>query len=84
MRELGDPVADAPVAAALDRGGAATPGRARLAALPTDVGIGRPFGREPLTSLFRFERGGERVPFDIPDHLAAPGTFWRDSGIRVA
>ena len=28
MRGLGDPVADAPVAAALDRGGAATPARA--------------------------------------------------------
>jgi hypothetical protein len=29
-----------------------------------------PFGRELLTSLFKFERGGERAPFDIPDHLA--------------
>jgi len=32
--------------------------------------LARPFGRELLTSLFRFERGGERAPFDIPDHLA--------------
>jgi len=32
--------------------------------------LARPFGRELLTSLFRFERGGERAPFDIPDDLA--------------
>jgi hypothetical protein len=32
--------------------------------------LARPFGRELLDSLFRFERGGVRAPFDIPDHLA--------------
>jgi hypothetical protein len=30
----------------------------------------QPFGRELLRGLFRLERGGERAPFDIPDHLA--------------
>ena len=30
----------------------------------------RPFGRDLLTRVFRLERGGERAPFDIPDHLA--------------
>ncbi|MGA8252350.1 MAG: oxygenase MpaB family protein [Mycobacterium sp.] len=30
----------------------------------------RPFGRDLLHGLFRLERGGERAPFDIPDHLA--------------
>jgi ER-bound oxygenase mpaB/B'/Rubber oxygenase, catalytic domain len=28
------------------------------------------FGRELLESAFAFERGGERAPFDMPDHLA--------------
>jgi hypothetical protein len=28
------------------------------------------FGRELMTSSFRVVRGGERPPFDIPDHLA--------------
>jgi hypothetical protein len=32
--------------------------------------LARPFGRELLCSLFRFERGGVRAPFDIPDYLA--------------
>jgi hypothetical protein len=32
--------------------------------------LARPFGRELLDSLFRFERGGVRAPFDLPDHLA--------------
>ena len=30
----------------------------------------RPFGNDLLHGLFRLERGGERAPFDIPDHLA--------------
>jgi len=30
----------------------------------------RPFGYDLLHGLFRLERGGERAPFDIPDHLA--------------
>jgi hypothetical protein len=29
-----------------------------------------PFGRDLLDALFKLERGGERAPFDIPDHLA--------------
>ena len=29
-----------------------------------------PFGRDLLNALFTLERGGERAPFDIPDHLA--------------
>ena len=32
--------------------------------------LARPFGRDLLDALFRLERGGERPPFDIPDHLA--------------
>jgi ER-bound oxygenase mpaB/B'/Rubber oxygenase, catalytic domain len=32
--------------------------------------IARPFGRDLLNALFKLERGGERPPFDIPDHLA--------------
>jgi hypothetical protein len=32
--------------------------------------IARPFGRDLLDALFKLERGGERPPFDIPDHLA--------------
>ena len=32
--------------------------------------VARPFGRELLDALFKLERGGERPPFDIPDHLA--------------
>ena len=28
------------------------------------------FGRDLLDALFKLERGGERAPFDIPDHLA--------------
>ena len=32
--------------------------------------LARPFGRDLLAALFRLERGGERPPFDIPDHLA--------------
>ncbi len=30
----------------------------------------RPFGRELMQGLFALERGGQRAPFDIPDHLA--------------
>jgi hypothetical protein len=29
-----------------------------------------PVGRDMLDSLFKLERGGERAPFDMPDHLA--------------
>ncbi|MCV7099311.1 oxygenase MpaB family protein [Mycobacterium palustre] len=29
-----------------------------------------PFGRNLLHGIFRLERGGERAPFDMPDHLA--------------
>jgi ER-bound oxygenase mpaB/B'/Rubber oxygenase, catalytic domain len=32
--------------------------------------IAHPFGRDLLRGLFRLERGGERAPFNIPDHLA--------------
>ncbi|HWS94706.1 MAG TPA: hypothetical protein VN306_20115, partial [Mycobacterium sp.] len=32
--------------------------------------MARPFGRELVRGIFAVERGGERVPFDIPDHLA--------------
>ncbi|MCW2654965.1 MAG: hypothetical protein JWR32_5941 [Mycobacterium sp.] len=32
--------------------------------------IARPFARELLRELFTLERGGERAPFAIPDHLA--------------
>jgi hypothetical protein len=32
--------------------------------------MARPFGRDLLDALFTLERGGERAPFDIPDHLA--------------
>jgi ER-bound oxygenase mpaB/B'/Rubber oxygenase, catalytic domain len=30
----------------------------------------RPFGNDLLHGLFRLQRGGQRAPFDIPDHLA--------------
>ena len=32
--------------------------------------MARPLGRELVRGMFAFERGGERAPFDIPDHLA--------------
>jgi ER-bound oxygenase mpaB/B'/Rubber oxygenase, catalytic domain len=32
--------------------------------------MARPFGRELVRGIFALERGGERAPFDIPDHLA--------------
>jgi hypothetical protein len=32
--------------------------------------IVRPFGRELLLEMFKLERGGERAPFALPDHLA--------------
>ena len=32
--------------------------------------MARPFGHELVDGLFKLERGGERAPFDIPDHLA--------------
>ena len=32
--------------------------------------LARPFGRELVRGIFAAERGGERAPFDIPDHLA--------------
>jgi hypothetical protein len=32
--------------------------------------IARPFGYDLVHGLFRLERGGERAPFDMPDHLA--------------
>ena len=32
--------------------------------------LARPFGHELLDGLFKLERGGERAPFDMPDHLA--------------
>jgi hypothetical protein len=32
--------------------------------------LARPFGRELLRALFTLERGGDRAPFAIPDHLA--------------
>ncbi len=32
--------------------------------------MARPLGRELVRGMFAVERGGERVPFDIPDHLA--------------
>lgn len=37
------------------------------------AGIVRPFGKELLRGLFELERGGDRAPFDIPEHLA---TSW--------
>jgi ER-bound oxygenase mpaB/B'/Rubber oxygenase, catalytic domain len=30
----------------------------------------RPFGHDLLHGMFRLQRGGERAPFDIPNHLA--------------
>jgi ER-bound oxygenase mpaB/B'/Rubber oxygenase, catalytic domain len=39
--------------------------------------IARPFGYDLVHGLFRLERGGERAPFDIPDHLARS---WELSG----
>lgn len=30
----------------------------------------RPFGKDLLHGLFRLQRGGQRAPFDLPDHLA--------------
>jgi hypothetical protein len=39
--------------------------------------LARPFGRELMQGLFKLERGGERAPFDIPDHLASR---WEVSG----
>jgi ER-bound oxygenase mpaB/B'/Rubber oxygenase, catalytic domain len=41
--------------------------------LPRDelmLRLAAPFGRELLDAGFKLERGGERAPFDIPDHLA--------------
>jgi ER-bound oxygenase mpaB/B'/Rubber oxygenase, catalytic domain len=32
--------------------------------------LAAPLGRDLLDSMFRLERGGDRAPFDIPDHLA--------------
>jgi hypothetical protein len=32
--------------------------------------LARPLGRELVRGIFALERGGERAPFDIPDHLA--------------
>jgi hypothetical protein len=32
--------------------------------------LARPFGHELVDELFKLERGGERAPFDLPDHLA--------------
>jgi ER-bound oxygenase mpaB/B'/Rubber oxygenase, catalytic domain len=32
--------------------------------------LARPFGHELVDGLFKLERGGERAPFDLPDHLA--------------
>jgi hypothetical protein len=32
--------------------------------------MARPFGRELVRGIFAPERGGERAPFNIPDHLA--------------
>jgi mpaB/rubber oxygenase-like protein len=32
--------------------------------------IVRPFGHELLLEMFKLERGGERAPFALPDHLA--------------
>jgi hypothetical protein len=32
--------------------------------------IVRPFGRDLLRGMFELERGGERAPFALPDHLA--------------
>jgi hypothetical protein len=32
--------------------------------------IARPFTRELLNGMFELERGGERAPFAMPDHLA--------------
>ncbi|HKI43456.1 MAG: oxygenase MpaB family protein [Mycobacterium sp.] len=31
--------------------------------------IASPFGRELVRGIFAYERGGERAPFDMPDHL---------------
>jgi hypothetical protein len=36
-----------------------------------------PFGHDLLHGMFRLQRGGERAPFDIPDHLARS---WELSG----
>jgi hypothetical protein len=32
--------------------------------------LSRPFGHDLFHGLFRLQRGGQRAPFDIPDHLA--------------
>jgi hypothetical protein len=32
--------------------------------------MARPLGSELVRGIFALERGGERAPFDIPDHLA--------------
>jgi hypothetical protein len=32
--------------------------------------LAHPFGRDLVRGVFTLERGGERAPFDIPDHLA--------------
>jgi ER-bound oxygenase mpaB/B'/Rubber oxygenase, catalytic domain len=32
--------------------------------------MARPLGREVVRGIFALERGGDRAPFDIPDHLA--------------
>ncbi len=32
--------------------------------------LARPFGRELVRGVFALERGGERAPFDIPEHLS--------------
>jgi hypothetical protein len=32
--------------------------------------MSRPLGRELVRGIFALERGGDRAPFDIPDHLA--------------
>jgi hypothetical protein len=73
MRELGDPVADKPVAAVLERGGV----EAVNAMMRTLVRVDQPVPgalpdeiRDYLVAGFKLERGGERAPFDIPDRLA--------------
>jgi hypothetical protein len=43
-----------------------------------------PFGRDLLDTGLKLERGGDRAPFDIPDHLARTWEFWRDAAIQVA
>ncbi len=35
----------------------------------TMLRIASPFGRELVRGIFAYERGGERAPFDMPDHL---------------